>query len=79
MSRGLTVQDRLLTLDKTMATTALKARVLPVLAGWGYNTPRQRTSATRANYTVLVEPASLTSVLATEDSERLLAALAATL
>ena len=48
MSRGLTVQDRLLTLDKTMATTALKARVLPVLAGWGYNTKEQQDVAAAA-------------------------------
>ena len=39
------VEDRLLTLDKTMADEALKTKVLPVLAGWGYNTEEQRASA----------------------------------
>ena len=39
------VEDRLLTLDKTMADEALRTKVLPVLAGWGYNTEEQRASA----------------------------------
>ena len=50
-----------------------------MLAGWGYNTPDQRQSATDASYTVLAEPASLASVLTTEDAERLMTDLAATL
>eukprot|EP01046_Picozoa_sp_COSAG06_P021941 COSAG06_NODE_1673_length_8747_cov_3.505319_4_plen_169_part_00 len=46
------VEDRLLTLDKTMADSALRDKVLPVLAGWGYNTEEQRASAASNGYTV---------------------------
>jgi hypothetical protein len=46
------VEDRLLTLDKTMADSALRDKVLPVLAGWGYNTEEQRASAASSGYTV---------------------------
>ncbi len=46
------VEDRLLTLDKTMADEALRTKVLPVLAGWGYNTEEQRASAGSSGYTV---------------------------
>ena len=60
-SAAVFVEDRLLTLDKTMADAALRTRVLPVLAGWGYNTPEQKASATEARYTVLADPASLVS------------------
>ena len=46
------VEDRLLTLDKTMADQTLCTKVLPVLAGWGYNTEEQRASAMDSGYTV---------------------------
>jgi len=46
------VEDRLLTLDKTMADQTLRTKVLPVLAGWGYNTEEQRASASSSGYTV---------------------------
>ena len=46
------VEDRLLTLEKTMADHTLRTKVLPVLAGWGYNTEEQRTSAASSGYTV---------------------------
>ena len=46
------VEDRLLTLDKTMADPILRTKVLPVLAGWGYNTEEQRASAMSNGYTV---------------------------
>jgi hypothetical protein len=46
------VEDRLLTLDKTMTDQTLRSKVLPVLAGWGYNTDEQRASAASSGYTV---------------------------
>ena len=63
-AKAVFVEDRLLTLQKTMEVDALRQQVIPVLASWGYNTPSQREVARAQGITVLGEdPSSLSSVL----------------
>lgn len=59
------VEDRLLTLDKTMSDSAVNTKVVPVVASWGYNTPEQREGGKVAGYVVLNkdDPSSLGDVL----------------
>lgn len=59
------VEDRLLTLDKTMSDTAINEKVVPVVASWGYNTPEQRDGGKKAGYVILNkdDPSSLGDVL----------------
>ena len=64
------VEDRLLTLDKTMADSALRDKVLPVLAGWGYNTEEQRASAASNGYTVRACPHPTTQLTYTGPGKR---------
>jgi phosphoglycolate phosphatase-like HAD superfamily hydrolase len=68
------VEDRLLTLDKTMSDSSISARVLPVVASWGYNTAEQQTHGKEAGYIVLKadDPASLGNVLNDPAAEKLL-------
>ena len=47
---------------ETMATSTIAARVEPVLAAWGYNTPSQQAQAKEARYTVLQDPSELANV-----------------
>ena len=63
------VEDRLLTLDQTVAAAGLAGRVLPVLAGWGYNTAGQKAAAAAQQYVVLQQPAELSSVLGLSAAE----------
>lgn len=67
------VEDRLLTLDKTMADPTLRTKVLPVLAGWGYNTLDQRAAAMSNGYTV--SPLDIATLLRMCDPARCLCAL----
>jgi hypothetical protein len=57
----------------------LCAAQVPVLAGWGYNTPEQREVCRQAGMCVLgaAEPGRLAAVLQASEAERLLTAAAA--
>ena len=74
------VEDRLLTLDKTMSDSTVNDRVVPVVASWGYNTPEQRDGGKAAGYVVLDkdDSSSLGSVLNDEAAGKLLEALRST-
>jgi hypothetical protein len=63
------VEDNILTLEKIMHDDAIKKKVLPVVACWGYNTVDHQQQAKNALYVMLDEndPSSIQSVL--EDSK----------
>lgn len=68
------VEDRVLTLDKTMSDSRVNTRVVPVLASWGYTTKEQCELAKGAGYTVLnaEDSSTLGGVLNDEAATKLL-------
>ncbi|CAB9515880.1 expressed unknown protein [Seminavis robusta] len=71
------VEDRLLTLDKTMSDSAINTRVLPVVASWGYNTVDQRDGGKKAGYVILdaEDTSTLGNVLNDAAADKLLTEL----
>lgn len=71
------VEDRVLTLDKTMSDSRVGTRVVPVVASWGYTTREQRELANAAGYKVLNKDDSSTlgSVLNNKAATKLLSEL----